>query len=85
MAIIIGIKYNHIEREGALTFRVNFVFIRGKKKERCKLQRSFLLSYSLVDLLSLFRKADSSCLSDDSDFDLTWVSHLCLDLFREVE
>ena len=33
----------------------------------------------------LFSKANSSCLSDDSDLDLTWVSHFSLDLFREVE
>ena len=50
MAIIIGIKYNHIERGGALTFRVYFVNIRGKRKGALQLQRSFLLSYSLVDL-----------------------------------
>ena len=33
----------------------------------------------------LFSEANSSCLSDDSYFDLTWVSHFSLDLFREVE
>ena len=33
----------------------------------------------------LFSEANSSRLSDDSDLDLTWVSHFSLDLFREVE
>ena len=54
MAIIIGIKYNHIEREGALTFRVNFVSIRGQKKRSVAICSA--PSYCLIVLLSYLAK-----------------------------
>ena len=63
----------------------DFVKIREQQK---KPSFDGFFTCSLVVLLTcrlLFRKANSSCLSDDSDLDLTWISHLCLDLFREIE
>ena len=55
-------------------------------KIRYKKRRYFFFTVAsiLVDLLScclLLREAYRSCLSDDSDFDLTWISHFCLNLF----
>ena len=72
-----------------LIFVVIFGNITNKKETPFNdVSDCFMWTMSVVrSLLTvvLFREANSSCLSDDSDLDLTWVSHFCLDLFREVE
>ena len=56
MAIIIGIKYNHIERGGALTFRVYFVNIRGKRKGALQFAALLLIVIVLLTCSLYFAK-----------------------------
>ena len=60
----------------------------SKKRDANGVSDCFMWTTTVVrSLLTivLLREANSSCLSDNSDLDLTWVSHFSLDLFREVE